>query len=132
MRAQFRGFFLRYRPGCERGPTASLAVRHLGRNLLARHLAGSVSYGLLVQPLGLFLLLAPRRPDFLAVGGCPVLRLQERLEEIYGDRQDDGGVLVDGDLAHRLEQPELQSGGALQPVSGLPESLGGLVLTLGG
>ena len=64
---------------------------------------GDVSYGFFVESFGIF---------FLAVGGMvgsigPVLRLQERLEEIYGDGQDDGGVLVDGYLAHRLEQPQL-------------------------
>jgi hypothetical protein len=40
-------------------------VRHRGRNLLARHLECGLSYGLLVEALGLFLLLAARRPDSL-------------------------------------------------------------------
>src|SRR5215203_3719518 len=105
-------------------------VWHLGRDLLARHLAPSVSYGLLVEALGLFLLLAPRRPDFLAVGGCPVLGLEEGLEEVYGHRQDDGGVLVYRYLPHRLEEPELQRRRALQPVRGLPEALRCLILPL--
>src|SRR5215213_6148938 len=41
-------------------------VWHLGRYRLARHLACGLSYGLLVEALGLFLLLAARRPDSLA------------------------------------------------------------------
>jgi len=83
-------------PHCEL--TVGFSIWHLGRNLLARHLALGVSHGLLVEALGLFLLLETRRPDFLAVGGGSVLGLEERLEEIYGDGQDDGGVLVDRDL----------------------------------
>src|SRR5215203_4252311 len=97
-------------------------VWHLGRYRLAGHLARGVSYGLLVEALGLFLLLAPCRPDSLAIGGS-VLGLEERLEEVYGDGQDDGGVLIDGDLPHRLKQPQLQRCRALQPISGLPETL---------
>jgi len=63
---------------------------------------GDVSYGFFVESFGIF----------FAVGGMVgsiglVLRLQERLEEVYGDRQDDSGVLIDGYLAHRLEQPRL-------------------------
>src|SRR5215217_7665361 len=111
--------------------TAGFPVWHLAFNLLARHLACSVSNGLLIQALGLFLLLAPRRPDSLAVGG-PVLGLKERFEEVKGYGQDDGGVLLRGYLAHRLEEPELQSRRALEPVCGLPEALGGLKLALGG
>ena len=61
--AATRGFF---------SLTVGFPVGHLGRNLLARHLARGVSDGLLVQalclPLGLFLLLAPRSPDPLAGG----------------------------------------------------------------
>jgi hypothetical protein len=53
-------------------------------------------------------------------------------EEVQGNGQDDGGVLVDGDLAHRLKEPQLQRRRALEPVGGLPEALGGLVLALGG
>ena len=49
--------------------TVGFAVRHLRRNLLTRHLACGLSYGLLVEALGLFLLLEARRPYFLAVGG---------------------------------------------------------------
>src|SRR5919107_413938 len=76
----------------EQGLTTSFSVWHFGRDLLARHLAPSVSNSLLVEALGLLLLLEARRPDFLAVGGGggSVLGLQERLEEIYGDGQDDG------------------------------------------
>src|SRR5215211_9487848 len=90
--------------------TVSFPVWHLGRNILARHLACGFSYCLLVKALGLFLLLAARCPDFLAVGGGgSVLGLKERLEEVYGDRQDDGGVLVYCDLSHSLKEPKLQS-----------------------
>src|SRR5215216_3818500 len=81
--------------------TAGFPVWHLSRNLLARDLAPSVSYGLLIQLLGLFLLLAPRCPDSLPVGS--ILALKEWPEEVYGDRQDDGRVLLAGDLAHRLK-----------------------------
>src|ERR687897_2957790 len=70
----------------EQGLTTSFSVWHFGRYLLARHLAPSVSYGLLVEALGLLLLLAPCRPNFLAVGGGSVLGLEEGLEEVYGDR----------------------------------------------
>src|SRR5829696_7234472 len=103
-------------------------VWHFGRDFLARYLARSVSYGLLIQPLCLFLLLTPRRPDSLPVGGGSVLGLKERLEEVKGYGQDDGRVLLRGDLAHRLEQPQLQSRRTLQTVGGLPEALRGLVL----
>src|ERR687898_2317211 len=90
----------------EQGLTTSSSIWHFGRYLLARHLAPSVSHGLLVEALGLLLLLEARRPDFLAVGGGgSVLGLQERLEEVYGNGQDDGGVLIDGDLSHRLKEP---------------------------
>src|SRR5215218_6485072 len=106
-------------------------VWHLSRNLLARHLAPGLSYGLLVEALGLFLLLEARRPYFLAVGGGgSVLGLEERLEEVYGNGQDDGGVLVYCYLPHRLKQPELQRRRALEPVSGLPEALRCLILPL--
>src|SRR5215217_6057467 len=99
-------------------------IWHLGRNLLARHLAPGLSYGLLVEALGFFLLLQARRPDFLAVGGGgSVLGLEERLEEVYRDGQDDGGVLVYCDLSHSLKEPKLQSSRALQTVRCLPEAL---------
>ena len=42
--------------------TVGFPVRHLGRNLLARHLARDVSHGLLVEALGLLLFLAPLPP----------------------------------------------------------------------
>src|ERR671921_954469 len=103
--------------------TVSFPVWHLGRNLLPRHLALGLSYGLLVEAFGFFLLLDARRPYFLAIGGSSVLGLQERLEEIYGNRQDDRGVLVYGDLPHRLKQPQLQRRRALQTVCCLPETL---------
>src|SRR5215218_7394816 len=96
-------------------------VGHLGRNLLARHLAPSVSYGLLIQLFGLFLLLEARRPDSLPVGS--VLRLQEWLKEVKGYGQDNGGVLLRGDLPHRLKQSQLEGRRAFQTVSGLPEAL---------
>src|SRR5215207_56768 len=87
--------------------TVRFPVWHLGRNLLARHLACGFSYGLLVKARGFFLLLAACRPDFLAVGGGSVLGLEERPEEIYRDGQDDGRVLLGGDLAHSLKEPKL-------------------------
>src|ERR671910_6872 len=107
----------------EQGLTTSSSIWHFGRYLLARHLARGLSYGLLVEALGFFLLLDARSSDFLAVGGGTVLGLQERLEEVYGNGEDDGGVLVDGDLPHRLKQPKLQCCGALQTVCCLPEAL---------
>src|SRR5215217_4452396 len=103
--------------------TVGFPVWHLVWHFLARDLARSVSYGLLVEALGLPLLLAPRRPDSLAVGGGTVLRLKERFEEVKGYGQDDGRVLLRGDLAHRLKQPQLQRRRALQTVGRLPESL---------
>src|SRR5215217_119993 len=107
--------------------TLGFPVWHLGRNLLARHLARGFSHSLLVQPLGLFLL-ATRRPHSLPVGS--ILRLKEWPEEVQRNRKNNGGILVDGDLAHRLEQPELQRRRALQPIGRLPQTLGGLVLSL--
>src|ERR687898_2333789 len=107
--------------GFEGRLTVSFPVWHLGRYLLARHLARSFSYGFLVQPLGLFLLLAARCSDPLTIGS--VLGLKEWLEEVYGNRQDDGGVLVYCDLPHRLKEPELQRCRALQTVCCLPEAL---------
>src|SRR5215218_2729563 len=101
--------------------TAGFPVWHLAFDLLARHLAPSVSNGLLIQPPGLSLLLAACRPDSLPVGS--VLGLKERPEEVKGYGQDDGGVLLACDLAHRLKQPKLQRRRALQTVSGLPEAL---------
>src|SRR5215203_5254672 len=103
-------------------------VWHLGRYRLARHLARSVSYGLLIQLLGLLLLLAARGPDSLPVGGGAVLGLQEWLEEVKRYGQDDGRVLLRGDLAHRLKEPQLQSRRTLESIGGLPEALRGLVL----
>src|SRR5215203_5040389 len=97
--------------------TAGFPVWHLAFNLLARDLAPSVSYGLLVEALGLFLLLQARRPHSLPIGS--VLGLEEWLEEIYWDGQDYGRVLLACDLAHRLKQPELQSRRALQTVGSL-------------
>src|SRR5215203_2004854 len=112
----------------ERCLTVGFPVWHLGRHFLARHLAPSLSHSLLVEALGLFLLLAARRPDSLAIGGGPVLRLEEWLEEVEGYGKDYGRVLLRGDLAHRLKQPQLQSRRALQTVGGLPEALRGLIL----
>src|SRR5215213_6860539 len=101
--------------------TSGFPVWHLAFNLLARHLAPSVSYGLLIQLFGLFVLLAPRCPDSLPVGS--VLRLQEWLKEVKGYGQDDGRVLLRGDLAHRLKEPQLQGRRALQTVGSLPQAL---------
>src|SRR5215211_77131 len=62
----------------------------------------------------------------------PVRRggVQVGLEEVQRDGQDDGRVLLCGDLAHRLEEPQLQCRRALQPIRCLPQALGGLVLAL--
>src|SRR5919107_78399 len=110
--------------------TVGFPAWHLGRNLLARHLACGLSNSLLIEALGFFLLLAPCRPDFLAVGGGgggSVLGLQERLEEIYGDRENDGGVLVDGDPP-LVENPRGGGGrGAPRPICSLPKTFGGLI-----
>src|SRR5215213_10817755 len=57
--------------------------------------------------------------------------VQVGFEEIQWDGQDDGRVLLCGDLTHGLEEPQLQGCGGLQPIGGLPEALGGLVLALG-
>src|SRR5215204_6697245 len=101
--------------------TVGFSVWHLGRHLLARDLAPSVSYGLLVEAFGLFLLLEARRPHSLPIGS--VLGLEEWPEEVYRDGQDDGRVLLAGDLAHRLKQPQLEGRRALQPVGSLPQAL---------
>src|SRR5215210_7264501 len=105
----------------ERCLTVGFSVWHLGRHLVARDLALSLSYGLLVEAFGLFLLFQARRPDSLPIGS--VLALKEWPEEVYGDRQDDSRVLLAGDLPHRLKQPKLQRRRALQTVCGLPEAL---------
>src|SRR5215213_6197569 len=104
----------------ERSLTGGFSVWHLGRNLVARHLAPSLSYGLLVAAFGLFLLLEARRPHSLPIGS--VLALKKWPEEVYGDGQDDGRVLLACDLPHRLKQPKLQSRWALQTVGSLPEA----------
>src|SRR5215203_153772 len=101
--------------------TAGFPVWHLAFNLLARDLAPSVSYGLLVEALGLFLLLEARRPHSLPIGS--VLGLKEWPEEVYRDGQDDGRVLLACDLSHRLKQPQLEGRRALEPVGSLPEAL---------
>src|SRR5215211_2945172 len=90
----------------ERCLAVGFSVWHLAWHFLARDLAPSLSYGLLVEALGFFLLLEARRPDSLPIGS--VLTLEERLEEVYRDGQDDGRVLLRSDLAHRLKQPKLQ------------------------
>src|SRR5215203_1078964 len=80
----------------ERRLLVGFPVWHLAAHFLARHLWRDISDGLLVEtlglpfglPFGLSLLLAPRRPDPLAVGS--VLGLQKGAEEIYGYGQHDG------------------------------------------
>jgi hypothetical protein len=73
-----------------RGLTVGFPVRHLGRNLLARHLARDVSHGLLIKPLGLlfFLLPLPLRPSLVVAAGAVGL-VQVGPEEVYGDGEDD-------------------------------------------
>src|SRR5215216_5017853 len=105
----------------ERCLTVGFSVWHLAWHFLARHLAPSVSYGLLVEAFGLFLLLQARRPDSLPIGS--VLALKEWPEEVYRDGQDDGRVLLAGDLAHRLKQPQLEGRRALEPVGSLTQAL---------
>src|SRR5215217_6133723 len=105
----------------ERCLTVGFSVWHLGGHFLARYLACGLSNGLLVEALGLFLLLEARCPDPLAIGS--VLGLEEGFEEVKGYGQDDRGVLLRGDLAHRLKQPKLQRRRALQTVCCLPEAL---------
>src|SRR5215210_4686351 len=109
------------------GSREPVAARGLLRTAAVRR-RGDVGDGLLVEALRL-LVLEPGRPGPLARA---VLALKEGLEEVEGYGQDDRGVLVDGDLAHRLEEPELQRRRALEAVCGLPEALRGLVLALGG
>src|SRR5215218_5738786 len=104
----------------ERCLTGGFSVWHLALNLLARDLACGLSYGFLVEAFGIFLLEA-RRPDSLPIGS--VLALKEWPEEVYRDGQDDGGVLLACDLAHRLKQPKLQGRRALQTVGSLPQAL---------
>src|SRR5215208_5499579 len=105
----------------ERCLAVGFSVWHLAWHFLARYLAPSLSYGLLVEALGLFLLLQARRPHSLPIGS--VLGLEEWPEEIYWDGQDDGGVLLACDLPHRLKEPKLQRRRALEPVGSLPEAL---------
>src|SRR5687768_6931898 len=104
-------------------------VWHLCRNLLARHLARGLADGLLVEALGL-LVLEPCSPGHLARG--TILGLQKGPEEVYRDGQYYGGVLLGGDLTHRLEKPQLEGRRALQALGGLPEAFGSLVLALCG
>src|SRR5215217_3546234 len=103
----------------ERCLTVGFSVWHLAWHILARDLAPSLSYGLLVEAFGLLLL--ARRPDSLPIGS--VLALKEWPEEVYRDGQDDGRVLLAGDLAHRLKQPQLEGRRALEPVGSLPQAL---------
>src|SRR5829696_7153431 len=90
-----------------RGLTVGFPVRHLSTNLLARHLATDVPHSLLIEPLCLLLpSLAPRRRP---AGLVPVTRairaLQVGPQQVQRDGQDDGGVMLACDLAHRLEEP---------------------------
>src|SRR5215210_965494 len=90
--------------------------------------------GPLVVALGRPFLPAPHRrrlPPSVPVARA-VRPRQVWTEEVYRDRDDDGGVVLRGDLAQGLEQPELQRRRALEDVGGLPQTLGGLVLALGG
>src|SRR5262245_2369889 len=57
----------------------------------------------------------------------------ERLEQLDGDGEDDGGGLLRRDLHQRLELAELEgAGGAGDDIGRLAELLGGLQLALGG
>src|SRR5215217_9342285 len=100
----------------------------LGVSFPIRDHIRSVSFSLFVSPHALHLLAL-----FLHRGSpIPVRRggVQVGLEEVQRDGQDNGRVLLCGDLAHGLEESQLQCCRALQPVCGLPEALGGLVLAL--
>src|SRR5829696_4917484 len=101
-------------------------------DLFGEPLARDVPHSLLVEALGFlfFLQPLPLRPRLVVAAGA-VGHAQVGPKEVYGDGQDDGGVLLARDLAHRLKEPELQRLRALQTIRGLPEALGGLVLALG-
>src|SRR5215211_2720522 len=100
-------------------------LRHLARDLLTRHLARDLSQGFLVAPLGLPLLFPSLFFALLRRSPVPVGRGVGEVgpEEVHGNREDDGGVLVDGDLSHSLEEPQLQSRRALETVRSLPQAL---------
>src|SRR5215210_3988692 len=85
-------------------------------------------FGLLVTTLGLPFLPAPllERLVRAVTVSCP----QKRAEHVQGDGEDDGGVVLGGDLVQRLKKPKLQCGRALQSVRRLPEPLRRLVLPL--
>src|SRR5215213_9252957 len=58
--------------------------------------------------------------------------LDKGTEQVQRNGQHDRRVLLGSDLGHGLEQPELDGRRAIQPVGGLSEPLGRLVLALGG
>src|SRR5918992_1800829 len=98
--------------------TVGFPVRHLARDLLARHLPRDVSHGLLIKPLGLLLFFQPlplhARPVPVAAGAIALGQIGPK--EVDWDGEDDRGVLVDGDLSHSLKEPELQRRRALEPI----------------
>src|SRR5215203_1750308 len=116
---------LRSASGCAVG---SFGVQFLHGLLLA----AGLSHGLLVEALGLPLLAAPSCPRLLGVTVAGAVRASKiRAQQIYGDRQDDRGVVLRGDLCQRLEEPELQRCRALEPLGSVVQALGGLVLAFG-
>src|SRR5215213_1550680 len=81
-------------------------ARFLAADLFGEPLARDVPDGLLIKPLGLHFFLASLtlRPRLVVAAGA-VRHAQVGPKEVYGDGQDDGGVMLACDLAHRLEEP---------------------------
>src|SRR5215216_3148486 len=97
-------------------------------------LAAGLSHGLFVEALGLLFLptAAPRRPRLAGLSLARAVRTSKiGTEQIYRDRQDHRGVVLRRDLGQRLEEPELKRRGTFEPLGGVVQALGGLVLTFG-
>src|SRR5215213_10014242 len=116
---------LRSASGCAVG---SFGVQFLHGLLLA----AGLSHGLLVEALGFLFFPESRRPCLTSLSVAGAVRpFKIGTEQIYRNRQDHGGVVLRRDLRQRLEEPELKRRGTLEPLGGVVQALGGLVLTLG-
>src|SRR5215208_907700 len=72
---------------------------------------------------GILYALTPRYAGFVTTVARSGAHLQERPQQLYRQREDYGGVLLGGDLGHRLEEPELDGRRRVQTVVCLPKAL---------